>query len=492
MKTTTNSTFQNMSRRGFVKSASVAGLLTSVMPFGAASLARAQTPGNTGAPGIRTVIRGGTILSMDPAVGDFERADILIEGSKILEIAPQIEAGDAIVVEAQGKIVIPGFIDTHHHLYETALRATLPDAILRDDGQPENSLNYINFVLAQVGPKYTAEDVMINDLFGSLSQLDAGVTTVQDISQIHFTPDHTDAAFEAFARSGQRVSVGYFSGTPEGARRAAKAYGSSGEGLRNLTMGGDMYLPDFRENWALARELGLRIAAHVVGSDSTRDRMKAFADEGVFGPDAVLIHMTGMTDAIWDAVHNSGARVSLSVPIEMTMRHGMPPIQKMLDLGMKPSLSTDVETTMTADLFSQMRGAMTLQRAFANEAVIEGRKTPEEVRLLTARDVLEFATIVGATALGMDHKTGSLTPGKEADIVLLDAEAINTAPLNNAAGSVVALMDRSNVDTVFVAGKLRKWQGQLLDADVPKLREELVASRDRLFAAAQVEMDMFR
>jgi cytosine/adenosine deaminase-related metal-dependent hydrolase len=219
------------------------------------------------------------------------------------------------------------------------------------------------------------------------------------------------------------------------------------------------------------------------------------------GPDNLFIHMTGMSDVSWQAVKEAGAHVSLAVPIEMNMRHGMPPILKTLSLGIQPSLSSDVEVTMTADFFTQMRSTMNIQRALVNQMVLEPqlgivdwpapppRGTPD---LLTTRDVLRFATINGAQDLRLDKKTGSLTPGKEADIIILDATAINVAPLNQVPGAVVSLMDRTNVETVIVAGKVRKWKGKLLDVDLPHLRQQLEASRDYIFAAAGIKQDLFR
>ena len=145
---------------------------------------------------------------------------------------------------------------------------------------------------------------------------------------------------------------------------------------------------------------------------------------------------------------------------------------------------------MTADFFTQMRTMMTLQRMQVNEMAIA--KQENLPKLLTTRDVIRFATVQGAKDLKIDGKTSSLTPGKEADIIPLDATAINVAPLNHVTGAMVTLMERSNVDSVFVAGKVRKWKGKLLDADIPKLRTELEASRDYLFDAAKVKRDMFR
>jgi cytosine/adenosine deaminase-related metal-dependent hydrolase len=189
-------------------------------------------------------------------------------------------------------------------------------------------------------------------------------------------------------------------------------------------------------------------------------------------------------------VADAGVAVSIAVPIEMTMRHGQPPILKAMELGIEPSLSSDVECTMTADFFTQMRSMMTWQRALVNERALAGEKNLP--KLITSRDVIRYATVEGAKHLKLDRKVGTLSPGKEADIVLLDANAINAAPLNHVPGAVVTLMDRSNVDTVVVAGKIRKWKGKLLDVDLPRLRGELEASRDYLFEAAKVPRDLFR
>jgi len=179
---------------------------------------------------------------------------------------------------------------------------------------------------------------------------------------------------------------------------------------------------------------------------------------------------------------------------------------------MEPSLSVDVECTMTADFFTQMRVCMNLQRVLVNQMILDQGQPPNPADwglppgaaanpwptppaslppLLTTRDVLRYATINGAKALRLDRKTGSLTPGKEADIIILDATRLNVAPLNQVPGAVVSLMDRSNVETVIVAGKVRKWKGQLLDADLNRLRRQLEESRDYLFATAGVPQDLF-
>jgi len=260
-----------------------------------------------------------------------------------------------------------------------------------------------------------------------------------------------------------------------------------------MVMGGEIYLPGYEAAWAIGRELGLQVAAHIVGTFGMRPTFDALADAGAFGADNLFIHMTGMSDFAWQKARDAGAAMSLAVPIEMNMAHGTPPIIKAQALGFRPSLSTDVECTLTADMFTQMRTAMALQRMFVNaNKLAEPSMPPASGPLLTTRDVIGYATLNGARDLRLDAKTGSLTPGKEADIVILDAEAINVTPLNHVPGAVVSLMERSNVETVIVAGRVRKWKGRLLDANLNKLRQELGQSRDRIFAAAGIPKDLFR
>jgi cytosine/adenosine deaminase-related metal-dependent hydrolase len=484
-------------------------------------------PADSGAPRRRYVIRGGHVMSMDPQVGDFAPGDVLVEGKKIVAVGPNLKPGSgAGVIDATGRIVMPGFIDTHHHQAWTAIRSAIPDSILIDDGTGTASAeqNYFENVLA--GPTgttgfarhYRPQDVYISERFGGLSQLDAGVTTVLDISQIHHSPQHSDAVIQALRDTGRRAMLGYFESAgnvpgnqyPQDAPRLA---GILSDDLVGFIMGGEVYLGEatYSAAWAIGRQLQVQIAAHILSPFGIRPILDDLAagtggvnnDIGL-GPDNLFIHMTGMSDAGWNGVKNSGVQVSIAFPIEMNMRHGMPPIVKMQGLGMEPSLSTDVETNMTADFFTQMRSAMTMQRMVINQAVLDtgdfvtfpaGTWPPfpaDLPPLLNVRDVLRFATINGATHLRLDSKTGSLTPGKEADIILLDATALNVAPLNNVPGAVVSLMDRTNVETVIVAGKVRKWKGKLLGVDLNHLRQQLVASRDYLFAAAGIPQNLFR
>ncbi len=158
------------------------------------------------------------------------------------------------------------------------------------------------------------------------------------------------------------------------------------------------------------------------------------------------------------------------------MGHGMPPTQKFLDRGLRPSLSVGVETNVPGDMFTQIRSIISLQHALVYErALAGGNNLPD---LISARDALEFATIEGARANGLEDKVGTLTPGKEADIIMSRTDRINVMSVNDPIGAVVWGMDTSNVDTVFVAGKALKRNGQLLDVDLDKLRKLVHDSRD--------------
>ena len=452
-------------------------------------------PVETGMSLRRYLIKGGAVLSMDPSVGDFAQADVLIEGKKIIAVGPNLHAPGAAVINAAGMIVMPGFVDTHHHQYQTALRSFLSDGILFNDGQPHGVKNYLDFIHFKITPVYRAQDAYIAELVSSLSQLDAGVTTVVDTSQVAHTPQHSDAVIQGLQDAGRRAMFVYSPGAgpgsiyPNDLHRLQSQYFSSTDQLLTLAMGGEVFDAAWRTYWALARQRSLPIVTHLVGSIGQATLVEQIASEGLMGPDVEFIHASRISEASWQAIAQSGASVSIAAPIEMTMRHGMPPLQDALNHGIQPSLSTDVECTMTADFFTQMRTVFTLQRALINERAINGETNLPA--LLTCRDVIRFATVEGARVARLSNKVGSLTPGKEADIILLRADAINVAPLNNVPGAVVTMMERSNVDTVIVAGKIRKWRGSLVDVNWTQLRNTLEASRDYIFQAAGVQRVLF-
>jgi 5-methylthioadenosine/S-adenosylhomocysteine deaminase len=505
-----NHSRSQLGRRDFLKVSSAAAAGAAGMSLFATPAARADhdddPPRDHGRHGRRYVIRNAHVMTMDTTLGDqgnFVDADVLIEGKHIAAVGPNLHTGGADQINARGKIVMPGFVDTHHHLFETALRSYLADGLLFDGLDPNITNNYFQKILLGFAPVYRPQDVYISELFGSLSSLDAGVTTVHDISQIHHSPKHSDAAIAALKASDRRAVFGYFEGAgltpgpdyayPGDAVRIKKQYFNSTDQLLTMFMGGEIYLPGFGKAWQIGRDLGIPIAAHIVGTFGMRDTFDDLAKAKRFRPDNLFIHMTGMSDLAWEVAADAGVGVSLSVPIEMNMRHGTPPIQKAIDLGFEPSLSTDVEVTLTADMFTQMRTAMALQRMFLNGLALgENGPPPSPKALLTVRDVLRWATINGARDLKLDGKVGTLTPKKEADIIILEPDVINVTPLNHVPGAVVSLMERNSVDTVICAGKIRKWKGKLLDVNLHSLRNKLENSRDFLFNAAGIPQDLFR
>src|SRR5205814_116731 len=195
---------------------------------------------------------------------------------RIVAVGPNLPVPSAGVIDARGRIVMPGFIDTHHHQFETALRSFLADGILINDGSgsPSGSTTYFEFILSRFAPVYRPEDVYINELFGGLSQLDDGVTTVHDISQIHHSPEHSDAAIQALFDTGRRAAFGYFESAggvagnqyPQDALRIKKQWFSSSDQLVHMIMGGEVYLgaPTYTQSWHIGRALGLQVAAHIL------------------------------------------------------------------------------------------------------------------------------------------------------------------------------------------------------------------------------------
>ena len=411
--------------------------------------------------GDRILLKGGCVLSLDPKVGDFDVADVLIEGSRIAAVGPNLTA-TATVVDASNTIVMPGFIDTHRHMWQGALRNILPNGLLSD---------YVRDILMTARPVMRPEDVRIGDLVTSLGAMNAGVTTLLDWSHIGNSPEHTDAAIDGLRTAGVRAVYAFGNGVPGPAnqyphdiRRLRKQHFASDDQLLTLALAGGM---DAKE-WAAAREVKAPISVHAGGDLAGLEKS--------LGADVTYIHCTTFTEGAWKMVADSGGHISIACPIEMEMGHGVPPIQQSLDHGLRPSLSVDVETEMPGDLFTQMRAVFTLQRMLAiNQPRPAGKPQPQ---LLTAHDVIEFATIQGARANHLDGKIGTLTPGKQADVVMLRTDAINVMPINNAYGAVVLGMDTSNVDTVFIAGTVKKQAGRLVGVDLDRIRRDAEQSRD--------------
>ena len=424
----------------------------------------------------RKIIEGGVVLSLDREVGDFEKANVVIEGDRIVGVGPGLNGSEAEKIDATGMIVMPGFVDTHRHIWEGVLRNIGTDVPL------EGRTSYISFVLHKLAPAFRPEDAYAGNLVSALGAIDAGITTLLDWSHIQGSPAHTDAVIQALEDSGLRAVFAY--GFPWWGKweerqpswfvRAATEHFSSKD--QKLTLALAAPGPEFtdfevsRDHWKLARETGARISTHVgVGSYGQDSKVQRFGEAGLLGPDTTYIHCTTLNDTEIQMIVDTGGTVSLASPVEMMMGHGMPPIQKFLDRGLRPSLSIDVETNVPADMFNQMRSVIGLQRALAAAS----GKTP-----VAAREVLEYATVEGARANGLESKVGTLTPGKQADVILLRTDRVNVTPLNDPATAIVAGMDTSNVDTVLIGGHVMKRHGELMHVDWPAVRRAVTETRD--------------
>ncbi len=488
----------------------------------------------------RLLLRGGVVLSLDPKVGDFETADVLIDGKTIAQIGPNLSAADAEVVDCSGTIVMPGFITTHHHQYETLQRSIIADGLL---GQPWPMESYGSVVQAiwtagripdPAKPNsfiwdlgrvpYDPEDCYISELVACLSQISEGVTCGTDTSQANHTPEHTDAMIKGLMDSGRRMVFDYSGGTnrsaegfpfevpgamndtTKGIGRIAKTYFNSKDQLLTLGFGGGggPAFPDAPyTGWQLGRSFGALINNHGFGNVNAIVNMAADARNGTDWSDVTLVHAARWQDnsvaqigagssgypnssssRAWEIIRDRGAHVSIANLIEMQMRHGLPPFQEALNHGILPSLSPDVDTNMTTDPFSLMRGAFCLQRALANDLAFR-ESNPGNLpvpQLLTSRQVIEMATIAGAAANRLLDKVGTLTPGKEADVVVLDARTINTWPMNNVPGTVVTMMNPRHVRDVLIAGKVVYWKGRLVGWDVDRVLRQAEQARDRVLA----------
>jgi 5-methylthioadenosine/S-adenosylhomocysteine deaminase len=431
----------------------------------------------------RILLKGGVVLTLDRQLGDFARADVLIEDGKIREVRPDIAiAGDAAaVIDATNRIVLPGFIDTHHHFYQGLLRNILTNGLLNPD--------YSRDIGNTLTPAYAPADAYAGVLVTALGMIDMGTTSAVDTSQISHTPEHSDACVRALQESGIRAVYAYWRGSgpdakyPQDIVRLQRSHFSSQDQLLTLAMGSSLDPKIF----AYAREVGVRTVSHGVNNNTERTLLE-LGRAGLLRPGDEYIHCTHLSDAAWRLLKDTGAQISIAAPIEMAMGHGMPPIQEALDHGIRPSLSSDVDATMAQDPFTLMRSAFTLQRLLLLQRARKGEQNLPP--LLTCRDVLEFATIEGARCAGLEHKVGTLTPGKEADIVMLAADRLNVWPLNNAPGAVVNVMNPSHVDAVFIAGKVKKWRGTLVGVDVPRVLRLVAEARDSVVRRAGFRMNL--
>jgi cytosine/adenosine deaminase-related metal-dependent hydrolase len=441
----------------------------------------------------RLLIENATVISMDPSVGDHRRASILISDGKIDAVGPDIAADDAHVVDAAGMIAVPGFVDAHRHVWQGALTMVAADAGLD---------TYFGHILGRLAPCYSADDVQIGNLTGALQAIDAGVTTVFDWSHIQHSPEHSDAAVAGLRSSGIRAIFGYGfpnlgpewffeskQSVPEDIRRVRRDLLPSSDGL--ITMGLALRGPEMSSievtdsDLRLGRELGLMVSVHVGNGDFGRPyrSIERMDQANLLGPDIQYVHGNSLDDESIQRIADSGGRMVATPTVEMQMQFGYPATTRFLSAGVRPGLGVDVVTSTDCGLFAQMAATFQIARL---QAYVQG------TRSIDVRDVFGFATLDGARSIGLDHRVGSLTPGKQADIVLLKVPELLAG--NDPVGFAVLGASSESVDTVIIGGRIHKRGGRLQRPDLAELKSRLESSRRRLLhqAAIRVPADALR
>ncbi|MCX7560996.1 amidohydrolase family protein [Sulfitobacter sp. F26204] len=447
----------------------------------------------------KTIIRCGWVVSLDDTIGDVTGADILIGDDKILAIGTDLGEADE-VIDASEMIAIPGMVDAHLHTWETGLKAI---------GCDWRKGEYLRDVFAGMSVYFTPEDNYIATLAGSLSRLDAGVTTLLDYCHNIRSTDQAERSVDGLEDSGIR-SV-YVLGTgvlrpeeekdtpldqrthPRERVKQIRDRLSSDEKLVTMALAipGPHWAkePAIRANIALARDFGLRTTSHATKrkhEELMKDGYSILIKEGILGPDHNIVHGNYLSDEELREIVEAGITVTSSVQSEVR-GYGRPPaVNRVINFGGLPSLGVDVEPKIPGDMFREMQLALAY---VLNERVREDLvkpETPIENKPVTTRDALKWATIGGAEALGLGHRIGTLTPGKQADIVLLRANDLNLFPVRNPLFSAVEFAHAGNVDTVLVAGEVRKRGGVLAYGDdkLRSVRTRLVESSDRIMRDA--------
>jgi cytosine/adenosine deaminase-related metal-dependent hydrolase len=418
----------------------------------------------------RTLIRGGCVLTLGTKTRNFTDADVLIEDDRISEVGQALRAKDAEVVDATDTVVMPGFVDTHRHAWRSLFRNLERDPSA-EGAAPED-----------LGERYGSDDVYAATLVGLLGAVEAGITTVVDWCELTLDEQATDAALQAHEDAGLRTV--FVRATASGDHRqgnedsAPRRRAETARPLTTMAMGSELHTtePDRMVHArAAAREAGSRW--HVHAGSAPSGAIADLAGRGLLDGDVTLVHGSAMDGRDVEAMAGSGAFFSLTPSSDMAGGFGSPPIQELIDRDVRPGLGVDDERAAPGDLFAQMRATISLQHATVFDRKLAGKAGLP--RLMSTRDVIRFATIDGAAAAGLHKVTGSLEPGKQADVLVLWTDRPNIYPINDPIGAVVWGMDTSNVGWVFAAGRALVRDG-VLEADVERARVLATAARERV------------
>jgi 5-methylthioadenosine/S-adenosylhomocysteine deaminase len=441
-----------------------------------------------------TLIKGGSIVTMDSPIGDLACGDVLIEGDHIAAIGPALAApAGAQIIDAAGMIVMPGLVNAHLHTWQSALRGIAGDWTVA---------HYMQAMHRGLATLFTPEDIYIANLMGALNQINGGATTLVDWCHNNPTPERTDAAVKGLADAGIRAV--FLHGSPKPNPKPGQKHFSeipmpraeierlrkghfAADGL--MTLGLAILGPYYsvwdvtRADVALANELDLICSMHVGGGvPMVADGFERLAAEGLIGKNFNVVHGNDIAPQVVRAIVERGGLFTVTAEIELQMGFGHPLTGALMALGSPVSIGTDVEPAARGDMFTAMRVTLQHERYRAiTQTLRETGRRPEQMPV-TCRQALEWTTVNGARMAGLAHRTGSLAPGKAADIVLLRGDDITLFPVRDAVASIVMQAGVANVDTVLVGGRVMKRGGKLLHPGLAELKAALRRSGDRILA----------
>ena len=443
----------------------------------------------------RTLIRNATIITMD-AQGDLPKGDILVTGETLTEIAPNVHADGANVVDATGFIIIPGLINAHMHTWQTALRGLAANWTL---------LEYFQKMHAGLATVFTPEDLHIATLMGALNQLNCGTTTLADWCHNNPTPAHNDAAIDALLESGIRAAFFHGTAKPDPKpgqtpfwevphpRREVERLLKIHQGNPLLSVQAAVLGPHYStldvalHDFAMAKDLGLIASMHQGGGPArTPDGWEKLEAAGLLGEHINIVHGHALSDDQLKRFCGLGMSFSAAAESEMSQGHGHPITGRLRALGKAPSLGVDLESVMGGDMLAQARIALGQQRSLDNFAYRELHGSIPPTSTVTTREALSWVTVEGARMLKQSHRIGSLAPGKQADLVMIRATDLNMQPVHDAVNSVVMQTSLANIDSVMVAGQWKKRHGQLVGVDLQPKLAALAASGAKIANALKL------
>lgn len=441
--------------------------------------------------GGKYLIKNATVISIDPAIGNVPACDVLIEDGIISAVAPNLQApSDSIVIDATNAIVSPGFVDTHRHTWQTQLRTITSDFVLSD---------YVAHIRNVYGSCYTAHDAYIGNYCGALESIDHGITFLVDHSHVMNSPDHADAAVKGLRDSkiravfcyglyenpywkGSCISEEREVNTPkwrfEDARRVKHTHFKTNEPTDLLRFG---FAPAEIERSSIQAavdevEFGRSLDSAVITGHIAMGKydrkvhiVRNFEQRNLLGPDLLFSHGASLHDDELEAVKNNSVSLSSTPDTELQMGMGHPIAFKARKMGCTASIGIDITSNNPADMFQQMRLLIQGQRHLENES----HEGPLPSVLQRCNEVLEMATIGGATAVGLKDVIGSITPGKRADLLIIRCDSTRLTPIHDPVAALVLYANGSDIETVFINGEIVKTKGQLTGIDWPQLRDEL-------------------